>query len=316
LFISNGRSDLFISVPPLPGLPNPGRQTPFPTFAELITHKSFNLFSDLEQILITASATFIDPAPANLTFSAPSLPFIISIPPTNESTNLELIQVASVKTNAFGLTHPNVTLDISGHVLPISPQSSSALSFFVKSYLSMRSPDISISSPAFPGITLDTVFPAPNPKPEVLRNVTIKDMKIKPSSTGSMLASGLVFATAVLPKGMNIAVDVSRVFPELLVFDGAVPPEAGANGFEYHDGDEDGMPDPMPIPDPLPERAFAHIRPGEWLDALSVPIDSPDDGGSAVAVSAKLVDVPLEVLPGRQRQFSSFVSKVCILQLH
>lgn len=126
-----------------------------------------------------------------------------------------------------------------------------------------------------------------------------------------MLASGLVFATAVLPKGMNVAMDVSRVFPELLVFDGAVPPEDKANSFEDHEGDEDGMPDPMPIPDPLPERAFAHIRPGEWLDALSVPIDPPNDGGSTVAVSAKIVDVPLEVLPGRQRQFSSFVSKVC-----
>lgn len=139
-------------------------------------------------------------------------------------------------------------------------------------------------------------------------------MKIKPSASGVMLASGLVFATAVLPKGMNVAVDVSRVFPELLVFDGPVPPDVAF--FRKHDGDDEddeadpGLPAPIPIPDPLPERAFAHIRPGDWLDALSVPINAPENGGSAVAVSAKLVDVPLEVLPGRQREFSNFIGKV------
>lgn len=114
---------------------------------------------------------------------------------------------------------------------------------------------------------------------------------------------------------MNVAVDVSKVFPELLVFDGPVPPDTSFAG--KHKGDDDegegpGLPAPIPIPDPLPERAFAHIRPGEWLNALSVPINAPEDGGSAVAVSAKLVDIPLEVLPGRQREFSNFVGKVCL----
>jgi hypothetical protein len=32
--------------------------------------------------------------------------------------------------------------------------------------------------------------------------------------------------------------------------------------------------------------------------------------GAVYAVTAKVVDVPLEVLPGRQKEFSNFVSKV------
>jgi hypothetical protein len=137
-------------------------------------------------------------------------------------------------------------------------------------------------------------------------------MKVKPTSSGVMLASGTVFASAVLPKGMNVALDVSSVFPELLVFDGPVPDnvtvldgDGGGNG-----DDEDGLPEPITFPDPLPERAFAHVRPDTWLEALSVPINPPEGEGSTVAVSAKLVDVPLEVLPGRQREFSNFVGKV------
>jgi len=43
---------------------------------------------------------------------------------------------------------------------------------------------------------------------------------------------------------------------------------------------------------------------------MSEPTESEDGEGSAVAVSANIVDVPLEVLPGREREFSNFVSKV------
>lgn len=73
------------------------------------------------------------------------------------------------------------------------------------------------------------------------------------------------------------------------------------------------MSPPAPsLPDPLPERAFAHIRPEDWLASESEPVESGEGEGSAVAVSANIVDVPLEVLPGREREFSNFVSKVCL----
>ena len=127
-------------------------------------------------------------------------------------------------------------------------------------------------------------------------------MKIKPGSP--FLASGTVLARVVLPKGVNIGLDVSRVLPDILVFDGEVP-----------DSDPGAIPDPTPLPDPLPARAFGHIRPDEWLPASCEPDVSEEREGTVFAVSAKIVDVPLEVLPGRQKQFSDFVSKVysCLL---
>ena len=118
-----------------------------------------------------------------------------------------------------------------------------------------------------------------------------------------------------------------RVFPDVLVYDGEVPesrasptqaPQFKVLNYPLNDGDRDVPPQP-PLPDPLPERAFAHIRPEDWLPALSEPGESGPGEGTVVNVSADIVEVPLEVLPGREREFSNFVSKVskfvvCILQ--
>jgi hypothetical protein len=147
-------------------------------------------------------------------------------------------------------------------------------------------------------------FPAPSSKPQILRNVTIHDMKIKPNSASTgFLASGSVFARIVLPKGMNLTLDVTRVFPDVLVYDGEVHELPTLLLPQQNDEEE--------LPDPLPERAFGHIRPEDWLGATSVQVDAGDEG-STFAVTADMVDVPLEVLPGRQKQFSNFISKVCI----
>jgi hypothetical protein len=170
---------------------------------------------------------------------------------------------------------------------------------------------ISLSTPLFPDITLDTVFPAPNPRPQVLQNVTIKDMKIRPLTSGTMLASGLVSANIVLPKGMDMTLQVDAVYPQLLVYDGPVPEDEFAKTEnQLLQSEEDDIPDPMPLPDPLPANAFAHIRPREWLESISAPLGHGSEEGSVFAVSAKIVDIPLEVLPGRQREFSNFVRKV------
>lgn len=126
----------------------------------------------------------------------------------------------------------------------------------------------------------------------------------------AFLASGIVKARAVLPKGMNVGLDVFRVLPDVLVFDGEVPSSVE---IERHLYDESSAPPPKtPFPDPLPKNAFGHIRPDDWLPSQSVPMEpEDDDDGSAYAVSATVVDVPLEVLPGRQKEFSHFVKKVC-----
>ena len=109
-----------------------------------------------------------------------------------------------------------------------------------------------------------------------------------------------------------MVLQVDAVYPQLLVYDGPVPDDEPV-GTEYlleGDGDDDDLPDRMPLPDPLPANAFAHIRPGEWLDSIGVPLGHQDGDGSVFAVSAKIVDIPLEVLPGRERGFSNFVGKV------
>ncbi len=82
---------------------------------------------------------------------------------------------------------------------------------------------MSISSPLlFPSLSTEVTFPAPNPRPRVLRNVTIKDMRIKPGGN-AFLASGTVQALIVLPQAFDVSLDVLFILPEVLVFDGEVP---------------------------------------------------------------------------------------------
>lgn len=136
-------------------------------------------------------------------------------------------------------------------------------------------------------------------------------MKIKPTG-GAFLASGIVRARVVLPKGMNVGLDIFRVFPDVLVFDGDVPSGPDMERHPYEETQYSSRPPEPPLPDPLPKNAFGHIRPQDWLPSQSFPIKPEDSSdGTEYAVSAIVVDAPLEVLPGRQKEFSNFVKKVC-----
>ncbi|KAF5387357.1 hypothetical protein D9757_005749 [Collybiopsis confluens] len=291
-------------VPEIPGVPHPGRNTPIPPLADLVTLQSFQLINDLEtdNLSIQAVASVVDPAPRTFNLTTPTISFLISLLPLAPADPTP-IPIAAVQTHSFELTYPNITLEITGHVLPL-PSTGAAfptLSKFLTHYLSGLSNPISISTPLIHDMNVELAFPAPNPKPRILRNVTIRDMKLKPNAKGTMfLASGIVQAFVVLPKGMNLELDVKKILPDdgVLAENTALAPEA------------------PPLPDPLPERAFGHIRPEDWVDAKSVKLRSnssegPEgDEGSEFAVSAKIIDVPLEVLPGRQKEFSDFVSKI------
>ena len=280
-------------MPKIPGFPQPGKSTPFPSVEDLVTLQHLNVSSSKDSLSLHAEATLVDPAPEGFNLTSPSLPFTVFLA-TDESP----LPIAAVNTQPITLTHPNITLLIDGTVLPLSPPSFRILSQFLTRYLSGESNDIIISSDSFPGLNVETTFPGPNPRPHILRNVTIRDMKIKPIGT-SFFASGTVQARVVLPKGIHVGLDVYRVLPDVLIFDGEVPEGALA------------VPPPaMPLPDPLPERAFGHLRPEDWLPSISGPDVSEDGEGAAYAVSAKVVDLPLEVLPGRQKEFNHFVSKV------
>jgi len=156
----------------------------------------------------------------------------------------------------------------------------------------------------------------------------------------------MVYAKAVLPTGIRLKLDVPRIWPDVLVFDGEVPDDdphvyaaldannegqreardrqlrieqdgvGGVDAFKNKKGGKSGegvdIPK-QPLPSPLPARAFARIRPDDWLPSQSTPLDiipGEGTGASAYSVTAKVDEVPLEVLPGREHLLRSFVAKV------
>jgi hypothetical protein len=210
-----------------------------------------------------------------------------------------------------------------GKVLPIPHSATPALSSLISDYLSGVDHPIAITTPFefFADYVVHTTFPAPHPRPEVLHNVTIESMKVHPSGT-TILASGIVHARLALPEGMDIAISPSRVLPDTLIFDGQpdsttiFPPAQlllNTHRDDPDDGDDD-VPPPAPLPNPLPPHAFARVRPSGWLAALTAPTaprrDWGEHGSTTLRVSARFADVPLEVLPGREREFRNFVAKV------
>jgi hypothetical protein len=318
------QNKIHVPIPHIPGLPDPDRNSHFPRVSDLVTLQGFRVFSSSsssKHLSLNAKATVVNPAPDYFKLTTPHLPFFVSLPglPSNLTQQPPPIPVAAVHTLPFQMTHPNITLSIEGHVLPLTqnPNAFPTLSAFISNYLSARESPILISSPYLPNFDLETVFPAPPTRPHILRDVTIHDMKVKPLGS-KLFASGVIFARIVLPKGMDLGLQVNRVLPDVLVFDGEVPPETKLPHPMYpgtRNNDTGSTPPRPPLPDPLPSKAFGHIRPSDWIDALSVPEHLPHNGeeeenGAAFAVSARIVDVPLEVLPGRQKEFSNFVSKV------
>ncbi|KAF8503139.1 hypothetical protein JB92DRAFT_2971659 [Gautieria morchelliformis] len=150
-----------------------------------------------------------------------------------------------------------------------------------------------------------------------------------------ILASATVHARVVLPRGINIDVRVTRLWVDCFVFDGEVPHESKSIHALYNlspsavtpssDDNDPPLPQPLPLPTPLPVRAFGRITPRAWLNATSSSAPHPvyndryhgdasesggNEAGTNVLVTARLIDVPLEVLPGRQGDLSRFVTKV------
>ncbi|OCB87323.1 hypothetical protein A7U60_g5652 [Sanghuangporus baumii] len=305
-----------IKVPELPGLPLPGKGTPFPGLSDLVTLESFNISSTNHSVYINATASLIDPLPTSLQMKIPSVPFSVSLPDAN-NTN-ETVTVTTGQTKPFSLTHPNITLRLSGTVTPLPRSSSPLLSSFLSSYLAGHDAPIVVGTPLLPSLKIPTFFPAPHPKPRILRDVHIKDMRISFHGE-SVLASGTINAQVVLPSGVNVLVDARKIWPDVLVFDGKVPSEEeftpsrvivdNTQSYDEDENDDDRATIPKdPLPSPLPDRAFARIRPDDWLPAKSFPI--PDSDNNAYDVTAQVVDVPLEVLPGRDNLLRSFISKV------
>ena len=122
-----------------------------------------------------------------------------------------------------------------------------------------------------------------------------------------------MFAKVVLPKIVNI--EVFKVFPDVLMFDGEAP--EGVHALTRHDTMKKHTPLQIPsLPYPFPPCAFGHIWPDDRLSSTSVRLESTNDGfsvsvgddgeeetGAVYASSAKAV-VPLQMLCSRQKEFS------------
>jgi len=152
-------------------------------------------------------------------------------------------------------------------------------------------------------------------------------MRLNPSKTGdTLVASGTIYATFGLPLGMEDLtplIDVRKIWPDTLIFNGEVPQETPGNstvGRIMTPGDN-------PLPDPLPERAFARIVPEYWIPAHVILPENTDDilawddADSYMytekekkivtrVVTAEMIDAPLDVLPGRDDEFQAFVRKL------
>jgi hypothetical protein len=171
--------------------------------------------------------------------TVPSLPLVVSLPANGSAPAVPLAALHSAPLDTH--TRPNLTLHLSGALLPPpAADGCGALSAFLVRYLSAQDSPVSVSSPLAPGLTVDTLFPAPRPPPRVLRDVALRDMRVRAHGAG-FVASGTVAARVVLPRRMRLALAVRRVLPDELVFDGPVPdrpaPSMYANVSAWDDED-------------------------------------------------------------------------------
>jgi len=148
----------------------------------------------------------------------------------------------------------------------------------------------------------------------------MRDMRVYPDTkTGeTLLAAGTIIVGIQLPLGLDsLKLDVGRLLPDVLVFDGRPSVKASNLGSEPSDVTADivllgkeAFP-PPPLPSPLPPTTFARIRPRYWLDSKSVvEPDRSSPGKTVTMVTAHLKDVPLEILPHRDAVFRGFIQKV------
>ena len=88
-------------MPKIPGFPQPGKSTPFPSVEELVTLQHLNVSSAKDSLSLHAKATMVDPAPEWFNLTSPSLAFTVFLA-TDESP----LPIAAVNTQPITLTHP------------------------------------------------------------------------------------------------------------------------------------------------------------------------------------------------------------------
>ncbi|KIO21306.1 hypothetical protein M407DRAFT_29081 [Tulasnella calospora MUT 4182] len=316
----------------------PGSDDPI---GSMVTLANYTLSSNpnTSKLEVSALVDVVNPLPHSIHGAVQSpFEFTISLvaeaqipapPPSNDTTPAIPLSapVARVFTDPIHFTHPNISLFLNGTILPIGKESLPLLSQFLSNYLTARPSPIEISTSAPLSLSIRTKFPAPKEKPKLIRTVKLDNVRIYPNpETGEdLLAAGIIRAYLELPPGLeSLTLDVDRILPDVLVYDGPAPPRQGSSEFAslWQGGSVDAsivatndsgrVPFPAPpLPDPLPPKAFARIRPLHWLDAVNLPAPDPSDPNKTVLmVRAEMEDVPLDILPGRDAVFQQFVQKI------
>ncbi|KAG8898044.1 hypothetical protein FRB99_007691 [Tulasnella sp. 403] len=312
----------------------------------LVTLRSYAVHSNPpEPLRISAEADVRNPLPRSIHGSIKQpLDFTISLLPspkenyTLPSNNTSAFAsdpvppapIVRASTGPISISHPNISLSLSGTLLDLPPSALPLLSDFLSNFLSARPSPIQITAPPPFAAQINTVFPAPKVKPQIIKSITLRNMKIyADDETGEkLLAAGTIIAEVQLPDGLDeIKLDIVKILPDVIVFDGPPPPPSATSltstiatvggvtrvGTKDETGDdEDDAPFPAPpLPSPLPPRAFSRIRPRKWLNSTCTHIPDPANVDKNITiVTAQIKDVPLDTLPGRGSVFTEFVQKV------
>ncbi|KAL7420525.1 hypothetical protein Q5752_004475 [Cryptotrichosporon argae] len=324
---------LSLAVPALPNLPHPGRPL---SLNSLLTLDAYHLSTSNSALSIIANASVPNFIPRDL-IAPPhqdrrlrlglpfQLPFSVSL--ANSTTPIAHVLTAPVTLRPES---EHIALSVAGTIDSSISSHSDLLSTFLQNYLhGLPNPVVIRGSAAarfpFPGpvppyvvppppawllaslpsLAVPLEFPAHVPKPQVVKSVTIDNMRIG-EKAGKMTASGTVVVVVELPDEMaGVDVDVGAVLPNVLVFDGPAPDDAGSDpGAGLEPGEPDGPGEPA-----YPPRAFGRIRPDAYLSSTTSRSTDPAHP-RALVVRAPLVDQELLVLSGRDAVLSDFVSKV------
>lgn len=236
------------------------------------------------------------------------LPFSVVIPnPDGKGEKL----LAEVITEPVILDHraADIKLRMSGRVISDPSDGDSPLGPFIHNFLTGQDNAMTVRGMSkYPTFTSNTtekppkwaldslksieiklIIPGPQPPPKVINAMSFEHMRIS-RSEGETRCTGTVIVEIDLPDGIGgIDVDVEKVLPEVYMFDGPV---------QDGDGEEE-----------YPPGAFGHVKPADYLNSTTVKGLDPAFP-NRLTVRAPMVDVPVQILPGRSRLLADFVRKV------
>ncbi|KAM0790302.1 hypothetical protein ACM66B_005603 [Microbotryomycetes sp. NB124-2] len=210
-------------------------------------------------------------------------------------------------------------------------------------------------------VQVEVEVPGSQEKLQLFKDLRIEDMKIKLAGMvstplhlvglgrhengddggGDLLCSGKVVGEVNLPemfKGVAELLDVREIWPDVYVYDGALPDGDEQNGRRQRrsqiaflnddddnrtesdarivrvqgQGDDEDDDDASSYPPrPIPATAFARLYPSSSISATTahVPPNSTYPSGRTI-ISATFTDAPLYLLPGRSDVFRRFVGRI------